>query len=57
MLPLPTRPPDFFPKGQITKEHLDQMPIDESFLLPEEVKLVQWIICAHDTAFAWTDEE
>ena len=57
MSPLPTRPPDFYPTGRITQQHCDQMAIGKDFLFPEEIKLVEWIICAHDTAFAWTDEE
>ena len=57
MLPLPTNPPNFAPTGRITRERRDQMEIGKSFLLPEEIKLVEWIVCAHNTAFAWTDEE
>ena len=57
MLPLPTNPPNFAPTSRITRERHDQMEIGKNFLLPEEIKLVKWIICAHDTAFAWTDEE
>jgi hypothetical protein len=57
LIPLPTHPPDFVPIGRITRERRDQIPIDREFLLPEEVKLVEWIICAHHSAFAWTDDE
>ena len=57
MLPLPTNPPNFAPTSCITRERCNQMEIGKNFLLPEEIKLVEWIICAHDTAFAWTDEE
>ena len=57
MSPLPTRPPDFYPTGRITQQCCDQMAIGKDFLFPKEIKLVEWIICAHDTAFAWTDDE
>ena len=57
MLPLPTNPPNFAPTGRITRECHHQMEIGKNFLLPEEIKLVEWVICAHDTAFAWTDKE
>ena len=33
------------------------MDLGKDFLLPEEIKLAEWIICTHDTAFAWTDDE
>jgi hypothetical protein len=57
LVPLPTHPPSFTPVGRITRERLEQMPIDRGFLLPEEIKLVEWIVGAHEPAFAWTDEE
>jgi hypothetical protein len=57
MLPLPTNPPDFVPVGRITRERLDQMHIGKDFLTPEEIKLAEWVICQHEKAFAWTDEE
>jgi hypothetical protein len=57
MLPLPTQPPDFVPTGRFTRERRDQMALGKGLLLPEEVKLAEWIVCAHDTAFAWTDDE
>ena len=56
MIPLPTNPPDFIPTGRITQERHDQMAIGQDFLLPKEIKLAEWIVCAQDTAFAWTDE-
>lgn len=55
--PLPTHPPNFAPTARITQERRDQMELGKDFLLPEEIKLVEWILCTHDTAFAWTDEE
>jgi len=33
------------------------MALGKGLLLPEEVKLAEWIVCEHDTAFAWTDDE
>jgi hypothetical protein len=57
MPPLPIHPPDFVPTGRITKERRDKMAIGRDFLLPDEIKLAEWIVCAHDTAFAWTDDE
>ena len=57
LLPLPKKPPDFTPTGRFTQERRDQMALGKDLLLPEEVKLAEWIVCTHDTAFAWTDEE
>jgi len=57
MVPLPKHPPDFVPKGRFTRERQDQMEIGKDLLLPEEIKLVEWIIAMNDTAFAWTDDE
>jgi hypothetical protein len=57
LVPLPTHPPEFVPTGRITLERRNQMAIGKDFLLPEEIKLAEWIVCAHDTAFAWTDDE
>ena len=33
------------------------MPLGRDFLWPEEVKLAEWIVCEHNQAFTWTDEE
>ena len=55
--PLPTHPPDFTPTGRFTMERREQMALGKGFLLPEEIKLAEWIVCAHDTAFAWIDDE
>jgi hypothetical protein len=54
---LPPRPPDFVPTGRFTLERRNQMPLGREFLWPEEVKLAEWIVCVHNTAFAWTDDE
>jgi hypothetical protein len=55
--PLPVRPPEFVPTGRFTQERRDQMALGKGFLLPEEIKLAEWIVCTHNTAFAWTDDE
>ena len=57
MTPLPVRPPDFVPTGRFTRARRDKMALGSGLLQPEEVKLAEWIIANHDTAFAWTDEE
>jgi len=57
MAPLPIRPPEYTPTGRFTEERRKRMDLGQGFLLPEEVKLAEWIVCAHDTAFAWTDDE
>ena len=57
MPPLPPHPPDFVPTGLFTLECHSQMPIGQDFLWPEEIKLAEWIICTHNLAFTWTDEE
>jgi hypothetical protein len=33
------------------------MALGKGLLLPEEVKLAEWIVCTHNKAFAWTDDE
>ena len=33
------------------------MALGKGLLLPKEVKLAEWIVCTHNTAFAWTDDE
>ena len=55
--PLPTHPPEFTPTGRFTQERREQMALGKELLLPEEVKLAEWIVCTHNTAFAWTDDE
>ena len=57
MTPLPSHPPEFLPTGRFTRELRDQMSLGREFLWPEEVKLAEWIVCEHNQAFAWTDEE
>ena len=55
--PMPRRPPEFTPTGRITRERRAQMTIGDGFLLPEEVKLAEWIVCQHESAFAHSDDE
>ena len=57
MPPLPTHPPDFVPTGRFTQERRDKMALGKGLLLPEEIKLAEWIVCTHNTAFAWEDNE
>lgn len=54
---MPRRPPEFTPTGQITRERHAQMTIGDGFLLPEEVKLAEWIVCQHESAFTHNDDE
>ena len=57
MPPLPTHPPDFVPTGRFTQERRAQMSLGKDLLWPEEIKLAELIVCTHNTAFAWTDDE
>jgi hypothetical protein len=58
MDPLPVTPPPFTPTGWYTQEWQDVMKIDSnSFLWPEEVKLIEWLFFYHNNAFAWNDDE
>ena len=54
---LPTHPPEFSPTGRFTQERRNAMDLGKDFLTPEEVKIAEWIVCTHNSAFAWTDEE
>lgn len=55
---LPTKPPDFTPGERYTQERKEQMPVNkDSFLWPEEEKLVHYIMRIHETAFAWDETE
>lgn len=55
--PLPVNPPDFVPTGRFTRERRTKMDIGRDLLLPEEIKLAEWIVAQHNAAFAWTDDE
>ena len=57
LVPLPTHPPVFTPKGRFTQERRDKMSAGKDFLWPEEIKLAEWIVGEHNKAFAWTDDE
>ena len=57
MPPLPTHPPEYAPVPRFTPERRKQMALGKGLLLPEEVKLAEWIVSTHHTAFAWTDDE
>jgi len=55
---LPTHPPDFEAGKRYTLERKEAMPINkDSFLWPEEEKLVHYLIKAHEKAFAWDETE
>jgi hypothetical protein len=56
--PLPSRPPEFCPGTCFTHECADKLDLDPAkWLWPEELKLVQWLVCAHKRAFAWNASE
>ena len=58
LIPLPTHPPGFIPGKQFTQERADALDLDPAnWLWPEEVKLVQWIVLNHETAFDWVPTE
>jgi hypothetical protein len=57
MLPLPVQPPEFVPTERFTAERRDKMQLGKGLLLPEEVRLAEWIVSTHESAFAWTDDE
>jgi len=54
MIPLPTHPPDFIPRKRFTQERADTLDLDPAnWLWSDEVKLVCWIVCQQEMAFAW----
>ena len=59
MLPLlPTYPPDFMPSNRLMQEHLDKLDLNsDSFLWPEELKLIQHILKLNEGSLAWTEAE
>lgn len=58
MPPLPTHPPEFVPGIRFTQERLDKLDLDPAkWLWPEELKLVRWLVSAHEKAFAWDASE
>ena len=55
---LPTSLPDFVPGERYTQERKELMSVNkDSFLWPEEEKLVDYLIKDHEKAFAWSEEE
>ena len=58
LIPLPTNPLDFIPRQRFTQECTDALDLNPAqWLWPEEVKLAQWMVLNHETAFAWTATE
>ena len=58
MCPLPGRAPPFEPGTRYTQDRHDEFPLDPGgFLLPEELRLAEWIVRQNEDAFAWTEEE
>jgi len=56
--PLPSRPPEFSPGAHFMCERADKLDLDPTkWLWPEELKLVQWLVRAHERAFAWNASE
>ena len=56
--PLPTHPPDFTPGERLMQERLDELNLNaDSFLWPEELKLVQHVLKLNELALAWTEAE
>lgn len=55
---LPVRPPEWEPGERLTRERGEKFDWDPGgFLWPEELKLVKWLVRAHETAFAWDASE
>ncbi|KAF7777764.1 hypothetical protein Agabi119p4_3836 [Agaricus bisporus var. burnettii] len=56
---LPIKPPEFRPKGRYTDDRKEKMDTrhEGDFLLPEERKLMHWLIAEQNEAFAWDDSE
>ena len=55
---LPTLPPDFTPGSRLTQERLDDLELNRyNFLLPEELKLLQYILRVNELGLAWTEAE
>lgn len=55
---LPTIPPDFEPGKRYTEERMKAMSENkDNFLWEDEVKLVNYIVKVHESAFAWDETE
>jgi hypothetical protein len=58
LVPLPLHPLDFVPGECFTQEHADSLGLDPTnWLWLDKVKLVRWIVCEHEKAFAWVSDE
>jgi len=58
LLELPLHPPDFAPGTRFTQERADALDLDPAnWLWPEELKLLRWIVLAHERAFVWDASE
>jgi hypothetical protein len=56
--PLPSCPPEFSPGTRFTRERAEKLDLDPAkWLWPEELKLVQWLVRAHEHTFAWNASE
>jgi len=56
--PLPSRPPEFCPGARFMHKRMDKLDLNPAkWLWPEELKLVQWLVCAHERAFTWNASE
>lgn len=55
---LPTNPPEFEPGVRFSQERHDAIDWNpENFLTETEVRLVKWMVRAHETAIAWDETE
>ncbi len=53
-----THPPDFTPGTRLTWERLDDLDLNQyGFLLPKELKLLQYILQINELGLAWTEAE
>ena len=58
LITLLTNPPDFVSSQRFTQECADAIDLNPAqWLWPKEVKLVQWMVFNHETAFTWTATE
>ena len=54
MIPLPMHPPDFIPRKCFTQERADTLDLGPmNWLWLDKVKLMHWIVCQEEMAFAW----
>ena len=55
---LPFHPPEFVPTAKITAERMEMLGIDKhEELLPEERKLLQYILCINEKSIAFDEDE